>query len=371
MSTPLYKSIYNDLKEKIINNYYKLDEKLPPDSELTKIYSVSPITIKKAMDLLKEDNLISRKPRKGTTVINNTIEINQTQSPDSKLPLIGFIITNFDDIFGTDILRNLLIYSQDKAEILLKISMGDPKLESRLLDELVSLGVEGIILLPASSEFISPKLLELVSKNFPLVLLDRQMEELPTCSVGINNSEAAQSLVEHLFEKGHEKIGIVTAIPKVSTIQDRIDGAISAHIKNHKIIKQNQILSSLKSMVPSTDSTEKDDIGKIKLFLRSSNDLTAIFTGEFTIAILVLKAIRELDNEVSEDFSIVCFDHSKYNMLGDKQFTFTHIVQDQYEIGKQSIDLILRKIKQPDIIEKINAPYYLVPGQSVKKINKK
>ncbi|UUX35042.1 GntR family transcriptional regulator [Fundicoccus culcitae] len=368
MSLPLYKSIYNDIKEKIVNNIYKVGDKLPSDSELSEHYNVSAITIKKAMDLLKEDSLISRKPRKGTIVISNEIQNHQIQANNSKLPVIGFIITNFDDIFGTDILRNLLIQSQGRAQIIMKITLGDSELEAELLDELVSLGVDGIILLPASSEFISPKLLELVSKNFPLVLIDRQMDKLPTCSVGINNSQAAQLLTEYLFDNGHEKIGIVTATPQVSTIQERIDGVIAAHIKNHKTINQNQILSNLESMIPNSKSTKEDDIEKIKAFLKSSNNITAIFTGEFTIAVLVVQALKELNQEIKKDFSLVCFDHTKYNMLNNQEFTFTHIVQDQYEIGKKALDLILRKIEQPTLIEKNNAPYYLVEGQSVKKI---
>ncbi len=67
--TPLYKSIYDDLKEKIQNNYYKEGTILPTELELVDRYQVSRITMRRALSDLEHDGLIKRIRGKGTVVL--------------------------------------------------------------------------------------------------------------------------------------------------------------------------------------------------------------------------------------------------------------------------------------------------------------
>ena len=64
----LYKSIYKELKKKIIDGVYKIDDCLPSEEVLTKQYFTSRITIKKAMELLVNEGYIVRHPGRGTYV---------------------------------------------------------------------------------------------------------------------------------------------------------------------------------------------------------------------------------------------------------------------------------------------------------------
>lgn len=366
MSELLYEKIYKDIKKMILDGTYPIGERLPTDSELTKIYSVSLITIKRAMDLLKDDQLISRKPRKGTTVIDNEISQNTPPNSEDKLPLIGLIFTDFNDVFGTNILRSLVKASFGKVQLIFKISGGDSEMESKLLDEFIELGVDGIMLIPASSKYISPKLLSLVSQEFPLVLIDRIMEKIPTCSVQTDNFNAAQHLTEHLFENGHKRIGLITASTNITTIEERIDGTITAHVNNHVPINQSQILPNLKSMIPNSNTKPQEDVNKIIDFIKREKDLTAIITGEYTIALLAKQAIEEMGKEVYKDISVVCFDHPENNRIDKDGFVFTHILQDQSFIGEKSLELILKKIENPSYIKKVDAPFSLIRGMSVR-----
>lgn len=369
MNEPLYRVIYSDIKQSILDSTFPIGTQLPTDKELTETYDVSTITIKKAMDLLKEDRLISRKPRKGTYVIQNKPTSQPIFGLKNPHPLVGLILTDFDEFFGTDTLKSIIQYSNEKAQILLKISGGDPSLEESHIDELITLGVDGLMILPSSSQYISPKLLELVSTNFPVVLIDRFMGQLPTCNVQIDNERAAMDLIEHLFKNGHQHIGILTANNQLTTNEERIKGAVSAHISHHIPVKQSQLFSDLESMIPNSHVSTKEDVEKIKNFLQNEPELTALFTGEYTIALLAKQAIEELGKQVGKDYSVVCFDHPKTKRLDKHAFIFTHILQDQEAIGKHSLDLLLKKIEQPTLIEKITAPHHLVEGMSVRKLN--
>lgn len=70
---PLYISIFEVLKENIINGFYKKDTLLPTESELEEIFKVSKITVRKAIELLEQEGYVSKQSGKGTTVISNSI----------------------------------------------------------------------------------------------------------------------------------------------------------------------------------------------------------------------------------------------------------------------------------------------------------
>lgn len=66
--TPLYKSVYHDIYEKINSGYYRPGELIPTEQEMQKLYQVSRVTIRKATDLLVKDNILARTPGFGTIV---------------------------------------------------------------------------------------------------------------------------------------------------------------------------------------------------------------------------------------------------------------------------------------------------------------
>jgi DNA-binding LacI/PurR family transcriptional regulator len=360
MSKPLYQTIYEDLKHQIETGTVAINDTLPTEKELSTTYSVSTITVKKALDLLKEDGYIVRKPRKGSVVVTNK----KADIVPNKL-IFGLIITNFTDFFGAQILRTVLETNTEEINFIVKISYGDPDRENELIQELIEMGIQGLILLPTSSEYTSPKILELISKNFPIVVIDRLMANLPICSVQTDSFAAAKELTNYLFAKHHDKIGLITSDSSVSTIDERVNGFLSAHVDANRAVSQKQILSRIDSVVPSSSRKIEDDVALIVAFHQKNPEITALFTTEYNIALLAKSAIEQLGRQVPHDFSVVCFDHPTVNIFDLNAFIFTHIEQDQTAIGKHAIDLLLTKIAHPDTIEKINLGYRLIEGDSV------
>lgn len=360
MSKPLYQVIYEELKQQIESGVVSLNETLPTEKELSTSYKVSTITVKKALDLLKEEGYILRKPRKGSIVVNNK----KTDISPKKL-IVGLIITNFTDFFGAQILRSILKTNEEAIHFIVKISYGDPETENRLIQELVEMGIQGLILLPTSSEYTSPKILELISKNFPIVVIDRLMANLPICSVQTDSFSAAKELTSYLFAKGHEKLGLITSDSSVSTIDERVNGFLAAHVDENRAVSQNQILSMIDSVVPNSSRSIEDDVKLIVSFLEENTQITALFTTEYNIALLAKSAIEKIGKRVPQDYSVVCFDHPTVNIFDLNAFVFTHIKQNQTAIGQKAVEVLLQKIADPEAIEKINLGYRLIEGDSV------
>ena len=224
--TKLYQKIFDEIEQRIITGVYELQTKLPSEAQLAQEYGVSSITIKRALQELSKLGYISRKPKQGTIVVANRREDEVINTLSGGVPMVGCVFTNFDDIFGTKILSGIIENSVGSAHIIMKKSMGDVEREEALIKELVEANVSGIILLPCSSKYISPSILELVYKNFPIIIVDRALEGIPISSVSTDNKEANEKLTAHLIERGHRHIGLITSSLVVSSIEERIGGYV-------------------------------------------------------------------------------------------------------------------------------------------------
>lgn len=63
-----YETIVNDIRKKIQNGTYQINEKLPTEPDLCQVYQVSRITVKKAIDQLVCEGLVIKRRGSGTFV---------------------------------------------------------------------------------------------------------------------------------------------------------------------------------------------------------------------------------------------------------------------------------------------------------------
>ncbi|RME67622.1 MAG: GntR family transcriptional regulator, partial [Alphaproteobacteria bacterium] len=68
LPTPLYHQIYVLMREKIISGVYHDGSLIPSEHELEKMFGVSRITAKRALDELASEGLVTRRRGRGTTV---------------------------------------------------------------------------------------------------------------------------------------------------------------------------------------------------------------------------------------------------------------------------------------------------------------
>jgi GntR family transcriptional regulator len=67
-SVPLYYQLATILRENIISGRYAIGDRFPTEADLVKLYSVSRATVRGALQILKEEGLISREAGRGTFV---------------------------------------------------------------------------------------------------------------------------------------------------------------------------------------------------------------------------------------------------------------------------------------------------------------
>ncbi len=65
---PLYHQLYELLHEKIRTSTWKPGDMIPPESELTSLYGVSRVTVRKVLDMLVQEGQLQRSRGKGSFV---------------------------------------------------------------------------------------------------------------------------------------------------------------------------------------------------------------------------------------------------------------------------------------------------------------
>ncbi|MDK2867309.1 MAG: GntR family transcriptional regulator [Clostridiales bacterium] len=73
-TTPLYQQLKETIKNEVVNKTYKQGQKIPTEIELSKIFGVSRITVRKAIEALCDEGYLIKKQGKGTFVRRKKIQ---------------------------------------------------------------------------------------------------------------------------------------------------------------------------------------------------------------------------------------------------------------------------------------------------------
>ena len=353
LNQPLYQMIYNYLIENIKSGKYTDGDRVPSEKELAEEFGVSRITSKKALEMLAENGYIKRMPGKGSFVVGNVEReagtgINSSSTRIRPL-LIGVVISDFDVSYGAGLLSGIeKEATENGCFIIPRRSCGRQDCEEQAIEDLLDMGVDGILVMPVHGENYNHKILKMVLDKFPFVLIDRYLKGIGVSFVGSDNVAASKKACDYLLDIGHKNISFLSP-PYVdtSTIEDRIEGFIKSHSEHGMIIDESIWLTDLTCTMPGKNSQENilSDIEKIKLLLENNKQITCLFAAEYNIALLAMEAIKSLGLKVPHDVSVLCFDGPK-NYIGE--YFFTHIRQREEEMGATAVKLLLKQMLEKE-----------------------
>jgi len=361
MKTALYQQIYDALRLQIETGQLAVGSKIPSLDDLAAAYGVSTITARKALDMLSMDGLVLRRPRIGTIVISDE-PIRSSHVPEARM-LIGCVLTNYDDTFGTELLSGILDAAEGQSEVIVRRSLGDLDREECAITDLINVGVQGLIVLPTSSQQIPTAVLTLTAQHFPMVIVDRSFNSVPISAVSSDNFGGAKMATEHLIELGHRHIGWMAPPESISTVVDRHAGYVRAQAEHRIAYLASQELTTLDSVVPGTPDDMMEDLARIDGFLDIHPEVTAYVVSQYNIALLLATACRRRGIVIGSDISVVCFDHP-VTLFDPDRFTFTHVQQNQTVMADIAVEQLMAEIAQPGCVQKHTVEVELILGDS-------
>lgn len=320
--TPKYITIKEAIVEGIRNG--EVADKLPGERVLAKNYGVSYMTIRRAITELVEEGILHKNSTKGAFVSNSKMTPKITYN-------IGFFLDQGikDGISSPyySLVFNALEQEAKKSGYNLMLYS-----EADDINPLNSQKkIDGVII--CSFPRIEDKIQEL-KKLLPIVLLDNLSADKSIPSVTLDNFNGSSEAAEYLWSLGHRRIGFIAGLLDSDVCRERLMGYTSAMNKLGAEADDNLVFKG-------DYSYESGEAGA-RHMLGLKNPPTAIMCANDSMAIGVMKVVRESGLRVPEDISVVGFDDIK---VASKVFpSLTTIGAPISAIAEKSIGVMLEMI---------------------------
>lgn len=177
---------------------------------------------------------------------------------------------------------------------------------------------------------------------------------LAVSSAHIDNAAAAAGVVEHLYELGHARVGVVTG-PLVSPISsDRLAGVLSA-------AQRHGLASALRIAIG--DFSIESGVRQTGELLDEPGRPTAIFCFSDEMAMGALEAIRQRGLRCPQDVSLVGFDDIRFAQYLHPKLTT--VSQPKEQIGHEVVRLLLDILGgRATALQNVTLPHELVIRES-------
>ena len=350
-----YMRVYQDIKDGILSGQYRHGDKLPTEAVLQDAYSVSRITVKKAMEMLGEDGLICRYPGKGTFVHLQGEPVPAPPQHSASQPVLGVVMSDFSSVFGSHFLQGVAEEANRQGcGLMVGLCYSSLNEESEVIERLLNNGVGGIIAMALHSENgINSGIVNCAMNSFPLVLADRYLEGIALPYVGSDHTDAAFKATQYLFSLGHKHIGLISSAPTTTAITERESGYMKSYAMTKYQVYPSYLMPDIRSSMPGQRTQEniRRDVDRMKTYFRENRDVTALLCIDYNIMKICETAAREVGLRIPEDLSLVCFDAPDD---GFAEYEYTHIRQPERQIGIQSVRMLL------DVIHGNRTPQYVL-----------
>ena len=302
-------SYYLQLEEILIRRIRKGDFKgqnrLPTVNELSKMYKVAQLTVRRAIQDLTERGFIYKRRGKGIFVREEVL------SPDlanKKKRVILVLLPSLMDLEGAHMLTGIekAASSGRGEDIQLDIRCYDwqSKLEKSYLTKFISGDYSGLLFRPSpytDREYVH----SLTECGKPFVLIDRHFPDLPTNVVTMNYSHIAYLLTRLLIKNGKRKICYLAyADPKID-----VSGSCSFIRKGYrKALQDFQVPEIMLSGLGRDVHSDEEIEAKILNFLKSHKDMGAFLVASGYLGRKLLSAGKKMGDIVLSDIQIAGFD---------------------------------------------------------------
>ncbi|WPZ16950.1 substrate-binding domain-containing protein [Geobacillus subterraneus] len=250
-----------------------------------------------------------------------------------KTSTIAVIVANILHSFSTKVIRAVEDYCNENGfHVIVCNADDDPEKEANYIRMLRAKQVDGMIVFPTSGNIQLYK--ELVDGNFPLVFVDRIIQELSVDTVLLDNEKAVYLAIRHFRERGHERIGIITTSlhHRVTPRVERIEGYKKAMFELGLAVRDEYIKG--------VDLTYIEDTLDFMLSLKEPP--TAILAGNDLVLMEILKYVKERKINIPDDLALIGVDDVPFATIFTPKLTT--VAQPAFEMGRRAAQLLLTKI---------------------------
>lgn len=256
---------------------------------------------------------------------------------------IGVIVPELDNTFFTEVLAGVAeVVDENNFTMIVCNTSNNGEKEKAALSMMEQQRVRGVIFTPAIgySDAAAEKSIRLQLKNLnvPVVLVDREIQNVQWDGVFYENFQSGYLATEHLINSGNKKIGIITGDMDLKHARERYKGYVQAMEDYHLPVNEAYVYEGNYTVEESYEITRRiNETQDRPEALVLSNNLTTLG---------YVKAIRELDKELDQEIKVVGIDHIP--ILDTIGYQYNCVTRDTKAMGRAAIELLLERLEKPE-----------------------
>lgn len=353
-----YKSIYDIIKQQILEEAFPNGSMLPTEQNLAYKYSVSRPTIAKAYNQLQSEGYLVKKKGLGSMV---------THKANNRIHSFGLLLPGAGESEIFSIINDQFQKRSEDGEfncLWEGATASDADIRKNRIetccDNYIKSNVDGIFFaplerVPRANEINYEICKKITDAGIPLILIDRDIEKAPARSnydvVGIDNFNAGCIMGQHMIDAGCEKIFFFYRPNSAWSVNLRIAGIRNIVLDNNLRFDFNNIYCG--------DPDNIEFVKKIK-FIKGK---TGIICANDSTAAVLMSTLDATGIKISSDVLICGYDNMKYST--HLKCSLTSFEQPCVEIADVSIDLMNRRLKDKKAIPvTVNLAGTIIPRES-------
>jgi LacI family transcriptional regulator len=196
----------------------------------------------------------------------------------------------------------------------------------------------GILILPPEP---GEDLVRLRDEAFPFVVVDpRTSPPRDIMAVSAAHITGARSLMTHLVEFGHRRVGIIGGPQEWLVTDDRMTGYVAA-LADVGVLPSPDLVRFV--VEPTVDNGYRAACE----LLDQPQRPTALVAFNDKMAVGALRAAKERHLRVPDDLSVVGFDDTDISQATDPMLTTVR--QPLAELGRMAVTMLMRRIKRQEL----------------------
>jgi LacI family transcriptional regulator len=253
---------------------------------------------------------------------------------------IAYVMLDATNPFFTDVAQGI----EEAAEhhdlsLFLCNSDNRPDRELSYLHRLREQRVQGILITPTNAE--DPVLGDLSRHGIPVVIVDRIRDGNTHCSVAVDDVLGGQLAVDHILDRGHQRIAFVGGPQRIGQVRDRLTGAKKALGKPGMAAPGLAVID-----ITALTVAEGRSAGERIAGLPRSARPTAAFCANDLVALGLLQQCVALGIRVPDELAIVGYDDIDFAAAA--AVPLTSVRQPRRELGRTAAELLLDEATNPE-----------------------
>jgi len=248
--------------------------------------------------------------------------------------IIGLIIEDISNSFFSRIARLI----EDKAykrgyKIIYSSTENSIDKAKELINMFKSRKVDAYIISPIKG--IEEDIQMLLDDGNPVILFDRNLSEVNTSYVGADHFNASHQSIQSFIDQGKKNIALVTTDINVEQIIERYDGYKKA-LEDNGIKYDDKLVLKIHF-----NQEEGETIAQIQELFENKKIDAVLFATNY-LAISGLKALKQINKKVGDDFGVIAYDdHEAFELHTPR---ISAVQQPLEEIAETIIKLILNQL---------------------------